>query len=371
MRTPRQYLSERYPRLNLADSLAVAVVVVLAIVAVWPRSRLVIDLVLVTAIPGSIATIVWGLTFWQKARVQIGRLKLRYKSVRRIAGIAALSCIPFLLLQQASIYLRGPNILRQTPPDIAAASAPYPDVEKWRIRVVFAIAHLEGDKGQQFEGRLHDALSNIDPRLHITPVILNSTIAVSGRPLGLAHLDALNSVTNVRVEALIWGGVGSASLPTVGPLYETKFGSDPQFGGVYLPSDFKLPELPPDDLCKVIRLIVATQSAESMRQWMFKFGDALEPIIRETRAITDDPRKAGAWTADARARVNLAIGIASTISGVELKSEDSLNSAITHLRRAQQDWTRERNPLEWAMAQLNLGEALNQIADLNRPRRRH
>jgi tetratricopeptide (TPR) repeat protein len=366
MKTPRQYLSERYPWLNLADSLAAGGVLVLIVVAIWPRSRLVIDLVLVTAIPGLIAAMVWALTFWDKARVQVGRLKLRYKSVRRSAGIAALLCLPFLLLQQASIYLGGPNILRVLPPEVAEARAPYPDVEKWRIRVVFAIAHLEGDKGQQLEARLRDALSNLDPRLHITPVILNRTIAVSGRPQGIAHLDALNSVTNVRVEALIWGGANGAPHPAVGPLYETKFGSDPQFGAVYLPSDFKLPELPPDELCKVIRLIVATQSADSMRQWMFKFGDALEPIIRETRALADDPRRSGAWTADARARVNLAIGIASRVSGVELKSEDLLNSAITYLRRAQQGWTRERDPLEWAMAQLNLGAALNQVSDLNR-----
>ena len=234
MKTPRQYLSERYPWLNLADSLAVAIVLVLAIVAIWPRSRLVSELVRVTAIPGLIAATVWAFTFWHRARIQIGRLKLRYKSVRRIAGICAILFLPFLILQHVSIYLQGPNILRELPPEVAEARAPYPDVEKWRIRVVFAIAHLEGDKGQQLEGRLRDALSNIDPRLHITPIILNSTIAVSGRPQGIAHLDALNSVTNVRVEALIWGGATGGSPPAVGPLYETKFGSDPQFGGVYL-----------------------------------------------------------------------------------------------------------------------------------------
>src|SRR5258708_36673956 len=115
MSPPRQLLSERYPWLNLADSLAAAVVLLLAIVAIWPHSRIVIDLVLLTAIPGSIAAIIWALTFWQKARAQIGRLKLRYKSMRRNAGIAALLCLPFLLLQQASIYLRAPNIPPQLP----------------------------------------------------------------------------------------------------------------------------------------------------------------------------------------------------------------------------------------------------------------
>jgi YD repeat-containing protein len=59
MRTPRQYFSERYPWLDLADSLAAAVVVVLVIVAIWPHSRLVIDLVQVTAIPGSLDKLRW------------------------------------------------------------------------------------------------------------------------------------------------------------------------------------------------------------------------------------------------------------------------------------------------------------------------
>jgi len=147
MRSPRQYFSERYPWLKLADSLAVAVVLVLVIVAIWPHSRLAIDLVVVTAIPGLIAASVWGLTFWQKARVQVGRLKLRYKSVRRIAGITALFCLPFLLLQQASIYLRGPNILRERAVDVSGLTEPYPKPGKWEIRVVVAIAHLEGDDG--------------------------------------------------------------------------------------------------------------------------------------------------------------------------------------------------------------------------------
>src|SRR5882757_9395355 len=109
MKTLRDYLSERYRSLNLADSLAAAFVLLLAIVVVWPHSSMVIDLVRVTAIPGLLAGVVWILTFWQKARVQIGRLKLRYKAMRRIAGIAALLCLPFLLMRQASIYLQGPN----------------------------------------------------------------------------------------------------------------------------------------------------------------------------------------------------------------------------------------------------------------------
>ncbi len=359
-------MSERYPRLNLADSLAAAVVVVLVIVAIWPHSRLVVDLVLVTAIPGSIAAIVFGLTFWQKARVQIGRLKLRYKQVRRIAGIAALLCLPFLLLQQASIYLQGPNMLREPAVDVSGLSEPYPKPAKWEIRMVVAIAHLEGDDGHKIEGQLRDALANLDPRLHVTPVILNRSITLSGRPQGMAHLDALESVTDVRVDSLIWGGVKGAPSPSVGPLYETEFGDNSQFGGGYLPADFKLPELPPDDLVRVLRLVVATNTAQFMSAYKIEFRDALVPLIGETREMIKDHGKTAGWSADTRARVNLVLSIASRTSGVELKSMDSLSASLAYVQHALDDWTHGRDPLEWAMAQRNLGRTLCDQYNLNR-----
>jgi len=359
MRNPRQYFAERFPRLTLVDSLAAAFVLVLLIIVIWPNSRLIVELVFVTAIPGAIGGIVWGLTFWTKARIQIGRLKLRYKAVRRYAGIVALACLPFLLLQQASIYVRGPNILREPPAPSELAQA-YPKMGRWRIRVVVAIAHLEGDDGQKLERRLRDALADLDSRLHVTPVILNRTIKASGRPEGIAHLDALTSVTDARVESLIWGGVKGASPPGVGPLYATRFGDYPQFGGAFLPGDFKLPELPPDDLCKVVRLIAATDSAEFMVRYKIKFGDALEPLIREVSAMANDSRTTAGWSAEARARVNLILGIANRTSGVERKSRDSLRDAVAYFQRTLDGWTRDRDPLEWAMTQRNLADALCQ-----------
>lgn len=363
MRTPRQYLAERFPWLTLVDSLAAAFLLVLLIVLIWPDARIIRDLVFITAIPGSIAAIVWGLTFWPKARVQIGRLKFRYKSVRRFAGIVALACLPFLLLQQASLYLRGPNILREQPelPELAQA---YPKMEQSRIRVVVAIAHLEGDDGQKLEGRLHDALAHLDPRLHVTPVILDRAIAVSGRPQGIAHLDALNAATDARLEVLIWGRAKGGTDNAPGPLYDTSSGTNAQVGGSYLPADFKLPEMPMEDLSKVVSLIVATQSAELIGPSGVQFGDALQPLIAQVRAISDDAGKSSGWSADARARVNLVLGIASDVSGVELKSEDSLHGAVALFQRTQPDWTREKNPLEWAIAQRKLGSALVDLYDL-------
>ena len=360
MSASNQSVSERFSWLTRGRALAGAFGIALVLVFIWPHSRLAVDLVIVTAIPGSLGASLWALTFWSNARVQIGRHKLRYKTVRRIAGAIALVGLPFLIVQRTSIYLRSPREV------VSESAEAYPNMKLWRVRVVVAIAHLESDDGNRVETRLRDALGNFDPPLHITPIILNRTIPVSGRPQGIGHLEAIGSANDVGAYLLIWGGAKGVAGPAVGPLYETSFGSDPQFGGAYLPADFKLPELPLDDLCPVLRLMIANETAEAMARWHYKFGAALEPLIKQVRTIADDPRKTSNWTADTRARVNLVIGIAANTSGLELKSEDSFHTAIAYFQRTLGSWTREREPLEWAMAQQNFGFAQSYLADRNR-----
>ena len=184
---------------------------------------------------------------------------------------------------------------------------------------------------------------------------------MAGRPQGIAHLEALTTVTDAKVESLIWGAVNGAPHPAVGPLYATRFGDYAQFGGAYLPGDFKLPDLPPDDLVRILRLMVATDSAEFMQAYKIQFGDALAPLIVETRAMADDPRKTAGWSADTRARVSLVLGIANRTTGVELKSADYLKASAGDFQRALGDWTHDHDPLEWAMAQRNLGAVLTDI----------
>src|SRR5260370_26051160 len=108
MSSANRYFFDRLPWLTRARSAVGAFAVALLIVFIWPSARLVADLVVVTAIPGSIGAIVWALTFWAKARVEMSRRQLRYEAIRRLAGIGALACLPFLLIQRASIYCRVP-----------------------------------------------------------------------------------------------------------------------------------------------------------------------------------------------------------------------------------------------------------------------
>ena len=357
MRTPRQYLSDRYPWLNLTDLFAALFAFILAIVVLWPYARVVTALVVITAIPGSLALILWVLTFSQKARIQIGRRKLRYKSVRRLALNAATVCLPLLVFQQASIYLRTLPLFGARVPD---ALLPYPESSDYEFQVVVAVAHLEGDDGQKIQTQLYNSLAKMDTRFYISPKIVSRAIAVSGRSLDAAHNEALTLATDAEAESLIWGRVNTATHPAVGPLYATRFSGHPEFGGAFLPADFQLPELPPDDLCKVLRLTVATDSAEFMLRYEIKFGDALEPLIHDVRSIVDDSGKTAQWSPDTRARMNLILGVANRTSGTDLKSRDSLDLALAYFQRALDDWTRDRNPLEWAMTQRNIADTLSQ-----------
>jgi hypothetical protein len=62
---------------------------------------------------GSVALFVCSLTLWSKARVQIGRRKLRYKTARINAGIVAAIGLSFIVVEQTSLKLRNhPELVR-------------------------------------------------------------------------------------------------------------------------------------------------------------------------------------------------------------------------------------------------------------------
>src|SRR5580704_11395115 len=83
---------------NLRRAVLATFVLVLAIVFFWPRSTFAVRLVVLATVLGSSAALICGLTFWHKARVQIGRRGLRFKAVRRVAAIAAAFNLSFLLI---------------------------------------------------------------------------------------------------------------------------------------------------------------------------------------------------------------------------------------------------------------------------------
>lgn len=87
--------------------LAAFVVLVLLIEFLMPNAGLSVSVAHLGGSIGSVALILCCLTFWSKARVQIGRLKLRYKTVRINAGIVALVGLSFIVVQKTSLKMQN------------------------------------------------------------------------------------------------------------------------------------------------------------------------------------------------------------------------------------------------------------------------
>jgi hypothetical protein len=63
----------------------------LAIAYLAPGAGPIRALAIVAALSAIAGSVIFGLTFWRDARIQIGRRRLRYRNVRQVAGITALS----------------------------------------------------------------------------------------------------------------------------------------------------------------------------------------------------------------------------------------------------------------------------------------
>jgi hypothetical protein len=74
--------------------LVASIVLLFLLEFLWPNADLSISAAHLGVLIGSVALILCSLTFWSKARVEIGRRKFRYKTVRINAGIVAPSGSP-------------------------------------------------------------------------------------------------------------------------------------------------------------------------------------------------------------------------------------------------------------------------------------
>ncbi len=327
------------PRRFLFGSFALAV----AITYLLPTSAVVEELVQIATVLGVAGAIVWGLTFWHPARVQIGRRKLKYRSVRRFAGGVALACLPFFVVQRFSLSLQLPSEPEIHPARMQLQEAP---------RFVVAFARFEGDKDGSYSAQLADAMRDIDPRLMVAPIVLNRTIKVSGRPEAVAHLEAIDVAQSAQANIIIWGRISAPETA----IYQTDSSFETPFSELYLPVDFRLPDLREDDLCEMLRLVVATRSANFLSDWGYSFGDALNAPLNKVREIAQPSGRSSGWSPDTRARVYFVLGVAARTSAGELQSPRLLDESVAHFERALSEWSSDRSPLEWAMVEANLGK---------------
>ena len=115
----------RLRRLRSRHGDAALLGILLLIVLFFPHASLVGTFVTTTTMIGSLGAVLWGLTFWRPARVQIGRLKFRFRVVRRAAGATALVALCFLVMQRGALRVWGnqEQVTANVPPGSTTASA--------------------------------------------------------------------------------------------------------------------------------------------------------------------------------------------------------------------------------------------------------
>jgi hypothetical protein len=89
-----------------------------------PRTGMSQSLAGLSAMATLLAVALWVSSFWPGVRVRIGRLKLRYKVVRRNAGIAALVGFSFVAVRAVSIRIEHPAPVAQASSTVAPPTIP-------------------------------------------------------------------------------------------------------------------------------------------------------------------------------------------------------------------------------------------------------
>ena len=83
-------------------------------------------------------------------------------------------------------------------------------------------------------------------------------------------------------------------------------------------------------------------------------------MITQVRALVES--KEGVWNPETLAGVQVSLANALALEGERSGKTASLVESLALYRDALKEWTRERVPLDWAMTQINLGNALERRA---------
>ena len=176
------------------------------------------------------------------------------------------------------------------------------------------------------------------------------------------HARARDMLSKRRADAIIWGRVVKFDGHSVPKLYLT-YGADDALNKVdhYKPTeDLKLPELFWDNLKQVLGLVVATAHAKVAALRGQYTADKLMPHVGRVQTLLASGET---WTAQQRAPIESLLASALLSLGEQTGDNEYLRQSIAAYRRALQEHTHERVPLEWAATQNNLGVALSTLGE--------
>jgi tetratricopeptide (TPR) repeat protein len=248
-------------------------------------------------------------------------------------------------------------------PHQTIAPAPLPTAD--RSRFAIAVAHLLHDRDCEQERLIVESLRDLSG---VQIVQFDRTISADGpipeQSERNAHGDAQGYLVESSADVIIWGTVLSHDGRTAPRLYWTTAKQSTRSRRPYIPENFQLPELFWDDLSEVLRLLVATQSAELFaRRGKFTFKELAQFVERVRNALLPSS-SSRSWSPKAKTTVKLILAMGFQQLGAQTRRREYLVEAVRCYRDVLAEWPLERFPSDWAVARNGLAISLGDLGSI-------
>ncbi|MEO8250793.1 MAG: hypothetical protein ABI589_15650 [Burkholderiales bacterium] len=230
-------------------------------------------------------------------------------------------------------------------------------------RFAIVIPRLDNDKDGAHRRLISDALRGQFGKDEVEVLLVDRSISIDGNEkpqeaIKSGHERARGLLRQSKANVMIWGQVLDAKTDAPMRLHWTLDANtaSAKASEKYRPSDatYDLPTLFWTDLADVLSLLASSQGASFSDKQGSYVADQLKPFIERVRQLVASGKLAGLQKATMQ--VILADGLATF--GEQSGDERALDEAISTYRQALKEYTHERVPLDWAMTQNNLGNAL-------------
>lgn len=229
-------------------------------------------------------------------------------------------------------------------------------------RLTIAVADLEGDKEQEEEKLLLDGLRDFEgvETLALHRMVAWPDSGTEQEKKKEAEKKARSLLKQTGADVLIWGSVISLGGKSAMRLYWTpsREVSGAKQSEKYLPQTetLALPELFWSDLKQILGLLTETRLAELTDEPGQFVADKLAPLIAQVRSLVEN--KQGDWNPEILAGVRFSLAGALGDQGEQSGKNEPLLESVELYHKVLDQWTRASKPLDWTMAQNNLGIVL-------------
>jgi tetratricopeptide (TPR) repeat protein/pimeloyl-ACP methyl ester carboxylesterase len=238
---------------------------------------------------------------------------------------------------------------------------PLPKVDLGTFNI--AIVKLENDNGEL--QRIVRASLNDNFNMFNTMEFDRNIPSIIGMRAG--HLRAKELLNESGFDILIWGEKLERNGEDLLRLHLTSSREEAQevsAGRYQTSSSYNLPLMFWQDLTHVLGLVIATSTTDFSERSGEYQADELKPFIKRVRDLLNNSLSEH-WDVETRAQVQAALGGALRVFGEQTDSEESLIEALNVYRESLSIFTRLKNFENVAMVENSLGNALVALSTIN------